>query len=179
VAHRYGWVPPGQPAGETKSITWLECDQAERDHHPVLPFLIDPAADWPVQQKESYRLTAALEDGAFTPALAEEVQRNIANLAKFKEHLNRNLRATFSTPDDLHRKIEHALREWRGETPTVEGDPAKYLEDLRKENAFIDIRGLQVGAGKAYRFPIEDLYIPLTTEGVAASKRSRSKPGDE
>jgi hypothetical protein len=45
VAHRYGWVPPDQPAGEHKSITWLECDQAERDGKPVLSFLIDPAVD--------------------------------------------------------------------------------------------------------------------------------------
>jgi len=163
VAHRYGWVPPDQPAGEYRSITWLECEQAERDDKPVLPFLIDPNADWPVQLEESYRVAAAIKDGTFTPGLPDEVQRNIANLAKFKDHLNRNLRATFRTPDDLHRKIEHALREWRGETPTIYGDPAKYLDALRQETAFIDIRGLQVGTGKAYRFPIEDLYIPLTT----------------
>jgi hypothetical protein len=163
VAHRYGWVPPDQPAGEHKSITWLECEHAERDHKPVLGFLIDPAADWPVQLKESYRLTAAMDDGTFTPTLAEEVQRNIANLAKFKQHLSRNIRPTFRNPDDLRHKIESALREWRGESPTIQGDPAKYLDALRKETAFIDIRGLQVGTGKAYRFPIEDLYIPLTT----------------
>ena len=163
VAHRYGWVPPDQPAGEYRSITWLECEQAERDDKPVLPFLIDPNADWPVQLEESYRLAAAIKDGTFTPGLPDEVQRNIDNLAKFKDHLNRNLRATFRTPDDLHRKIEHALREWRGETPTIYGDPVKYLDALRQETAFIDIRGLQVGTGKAYRFPIEDLYIPLTT----------------
>ena len=28
VAHRYGWVPPDQPAGGNKSITWLECERA-------------------------------------------------------------------------------------------------------------------------------------------------------
>jgi hypothetical protein len=108
----------------------------------------------------------------FTPALAEEVQRNIANLAKFKQHLNRNIRATFRNPDDLRGKIESALREWRGESPTVQGDPAKYLDSLRKETAFIDIRGLQVGTGKAYRFPIEDLYIPLTTAAGPAPTAS-------
>ncbi|HXM40419.1 MAG TPA: SUMF1/EgtB/PvdO family nonheme iron enzyme [Bryobacteraceae bacterium] len=163
VAHRYGWVPPDQPAGEYKSITWLECEHAEREGKLVLGLLVDPAIDWPVQLKESYRVTAAIEDGTFTPTLAEEVQRNIANLAKFKQWLSRNLRPTFQNPHDLRHKIEIALREWRGEIPTVEGDPAKYLDSLRKETAFIDIRGLQVGTGKAFRFPIEDLYIPLTT----------------
>jgi hypothetical protein len=163
VAHRYGWVPPDQPAGEYKSITWLECEHAEREGKRVLGFLVGPATDWPVQLKESYRVTAAMDDGTFTPALAEEVQRNIANLAKFKQHLSRNIRPTFRNPDDLRGKIESALREWHGESPTVQGDPAKYLGSLRQETAFIDIRGLQVGTGKAYRFPIEDLYIPLTT----------------
>src|ERR1043166_5943906 len=28
VAHRYGWVPPDQPGGSFKSITWLECEHA-------------------------------------------------------------------------------------------------------------------------------------------------------
>ena len=163
VAHRYGWVPPDQPAGDCKSITWLECEHAEREGKLVLGFLIDPDCDWPVQLKESYRLTAAIEDGTFTPALAEQVQRNVAKLGEFKQWLSRNLRATFRNPDDLRRQIESALGEWRGEAPPVKGDPAKYLDSLRKETAFIDIRGLQVGAGKAYRFPIEDLYIPLTT----------------
>ena len=163
VAHRYGWVPPDQAAGDSKSITWLECEQAEREGKLVLGFLIEPGADWPVQLKESYRLTAAIEDGTFTSGLAEDVKRNVAKLGEFRTWLSHNVRATFRNPDDLRGKIESALREWRGESPTVEGDPGKYLESLRKDTAYIDIRGLQVGAGKAYRFPIEDLYIPLTT----------------
>jgi len=28
VAHRHGWTPPDQPAGEYKSITRLECERA-------------------------------------------------------------------------------------------------------------------------------------------------------
>jgi hypothetical protein len=173
VAHRYGWVPPDQPAGEYKSITWLECEHAEREGKLVLGFLVDKDADWPVQLKESYRVTAAIEDGTFTPALAEEVQRNVARLGEFKQWLSRNVRGTFRNPDDLRGKIEGALREWRGsEAPPVKGDPGKYLDSLRKDTAFIDIRGLQVGTGKAYRFPIEDLYIPLTT---AADPGERSE----
>jgi hypothetical protein len=163
VAHRYGWVPPDQPAGDCKSITWLECEHAEREGKLVLGFLVDSDVDWSVQLRESYRVTAAIEDGSFTPALAEEVQRNVAKLGEFKKWLNRNVRATFRNPDDLRGKVSDALHEWGGRGPAVKGDPGKYLDSLRKETAFIDIRGLQVGTGKAYRFPIEDLYIPLTT----------------
>jgi hypothetical protein len=31
VAHRYGWVPPDQPADQHRSITWLECERAVAD----------------------------------------------------------------------------------------------------------------------------------------------------
>ena len=174
VAHRYGWVPTDQSAGDCKSITWLECEHAEREGKRVLGFIVDNDVDWPVQQKESYRVTAAIDDGTFKPGLPEEVQRNVAKLAEFKQWLSRNIRATFRNPDDLRGKIESALREWRGVgPPPAQGDPLKYLESLRKDTAFIDIRGLQVGTGKAYRFPIEDLYIPLTTEIGRASCRER------
>jgi hypothetical protein len=45
-------------------------------------------------------------------------------------------------------------------------DPGKYLAWLREHTEWIDVRGLQVGVGKAYRFPIRDLYVPLTSLGV-------------
>ena len=35
---------------------------------------------------------------------------------------------------------------------------------------------MQVGSGKAHRFPIEDLYIPLTTAPMAQRGQSKSKP---
>ena len=37
-------------------------------------------------------------------------------------------------------------------------DPAPYLQALRDRTSHIDIRGLQVGSGRAPRFPIEELY---------------------
>src|SRR6516225_5397534 len=70
VAHRYGWVPPDQVDGEAKSITWLECEQA-RD---LLVFVLDKDAAWPVERTEAYRLTAAFNEGTFTPGLPAEVQ---------------------------------------------------------------------------------------------------------
>jgi len=47
-------------------------------------------------------------------------------------------------------------------------DPTKYLRDVLDKSAWIDIRGLQVGTERANRFPIEDLYISLTTTGAVA-----------
>jgi len=42
-------------------------------------------------------------------------------------------------------------------------DPTLYLRSLSEQTAQIEIRGLRVGSGEAMCFPIEDLYIPLTT----------------
>ena len=39
--------------------------------------------------------------------------------------------------------------------------------NLRDQSATIEIRGLGEGAGKAPNFPIEELYIPLTTAAGA------------
>ncbi len=48
----------------------------------------------------------------------------------------------------------------------------KYLCSLRERTAYIDIRGLQVGSGRAHRFPIDELYIPLTTSVGAGGKQT-------
>ncbi len=44
-------------------------------------------------------------------------------------------------------------------------DPTKYLQDLRTDCGEISIRGLAVGTGKAHSFPIDELYIELSTAG--------------
>ena len=66
--------------------------------------------------------------------------------------------------------------------PTPAG-PTTYLCDLLTKTAFIDIRGLQVGKGQAHRFPIEDLYISLTTAlappGLDAGKLGSTRRPDE
>jgi len=48
--------------------------------------------------------------------------------------------------------------------PRLETDPRPYLEYLRSDTAFIEIRGLRLNVAEAPRFPIDDLYIPLIDE---------------
>ena len=161
VAHRYGWVPSDQPPPGGKSITWLECERAKE----VLAFVVDEKCAWPPELREAYRLTKAMEEGKYTAKLATEVKRNVAKLREFKQWLSGlGFRPTFTNPDELKAAVLAALYEHspRAAAP-LKSDPAKYLQWLREETAWIDIRGLQVGSGKAHRFPIEDLYIPLKT----------------
>src|SRR5438034_537056 len=68
LAHRYGWVPSDQPAPDSKSITWLECERvATRAGRELLVFVMDADAKWPAELTESYRVKAAIDDGTFTP----------------------------------------------------------------------------------------------------------------
>jgi formylglycine-generating enzyme required for sulfatase activity len=170
VAHRYGWVPPDQPGpkvNRTRSITWLECEKARKLKPPreLLAFLVDEKCQWPAELRESYRLEQGVP--------AEEVTRNLALLREFKQWLSGlGFRCTFTNKDDLKTGVLGALHDWLrrnrepGTAPKPEpkrSDPSKFLASLREQTAWIDIRGLQVGSGRAHRFPIDDLYIPLTT----------------
>ena len=174
VAHRYGWVPADQSAGGHKSITWLECGHAADEGKEVLAFLVDEKAPWPEEQREEHRMTAALREGREDPELLAAVAGDLRSLKALKTWLNsRGIRATFTTPEDLRGKVHFALQHWKlrhgafPPAPTARerapADPGKYLRTLLKRTGFIDIRRLQVGTGKAHRFPIEDLYISLTT----------------
>ncbi len=178
VAHRYGWKPD---EGQGKSITWLECEEALSAGQEVLAFLVDEKYEWPLDLKDSHRMAAALENGSATAELMEEVRQDIAGLRDLKKWLDGlGVRSAFTTPDDLHRKVESALRDWRQRhpewtqtadwRPSADGDPTEYLNQLREQCAWIDIRGLQVGTGRAHRFPIEDLYIPLAMSGAQDSR---------
>ena len=187
VAHRYGWVPGGKRNSGGKSITWLECEHAVKKGKEVIAFLVHEKHAWPTEFREESRLMSAALEGK-AQELVDEVQRNLSKLQEFKDWLNGlGLRKTFTTPEDLRGKIEAALRESQPQPPSrkkrapqkraPKGDPRKYLNALREETAYIDIRGLVVGSGKAHRFSIEELFIPLTTASQTEepSKAARGK----
>jgi formylglycine-generating enzyme required for sulfatase activity len=115
------------------------------------------------------------------------VQAKVKGLRELKKWLNgRDVTARFTTPEDLRGKLAAALHGWRGRHPeyappgaaglqtAVPADPTRYLDALCGRTAYIDIRGLQVGTGKAHRFPIGELYIPLSTAGVAEHEHGRT-----
>jgi hypothetical protein len=195
VAHRYGWVPPDQTGGDAKSITWLECEEARRDgagkkKMEVLAFLVaQDSGDfkWPLELREEYRLAEAAAQSKFTPELGVEVQRNLAKLQEFKKWLGApGIYHTFTSPDSLRAEVAASLRGWLTRHPEFaesleprgRNDPRAYLRALQEQTAWIDIRGLHARTGKALQpFPIEDLYIPLTTATSPAEERGQPAPG--
>jgi formylglycine-generating enzyme required for sulfatase activity len=188
LAHRYGWVPDDQPSGGDKSITWLECDQAVGKEIEVLAFILDESVgDWPERDKEEFELTRAMQEGRATPELFASVNTRVQALKNLKAWLNeRAIRSTFTNPEDLRGKVESALRAWRDRHPDAgevrlvvraqHYDPTKYLQDLRADCGEISIRGLAVGTGKAHSFPIDELYIELSTAGEDEGGRGKGQP---
>ena len=109
VAHRYGWAPQGQPDKQSKSITWLECEQIRGAGKEVLAFVVDPAHKWPAELKEAYRATEALEKGTLTRKAKAEITRNVKNLGEFKKWLDTlGFRRTFTDPDSLNSEVQGA-----------------------------------------------------------------------
>lgn len=186
IAHRYGWIPPDQPGNDDKSITWLECLQGSDGGKEVLAFVVDETHAWPIELKEEYAINEAIQNGKASAELLAEVQNRVNRLKEFKAWINsEGVRARFTTPESLRSKVSEALHHWikrhRGgaESETISGDPGKYLAQLREWVAYIDIRGLQVGSGKPHRFPIDQLYIPLTTPHAPSDGAKSSYYGEQ
>jgi len=188
VAYRFGWVPPDQREKnrkKRKSITWLECEQAKDSGKDVLVFLVDDKHDWPADLREEYALVSAARENKLTAKLAADVQWRVNRLREFKKWLGKDrVSATFTTPGHLREKIKDALRGWCEDHRITEGlgpqisDPDRYLRVVRDETSHIDIRGFQVASGRAQRFPIDDLYIPLKTVLAGKLQKPRRKARD-
>jgi hypothetical protein len=184
AAHRYGWVPPDQPDGGQKSITWLECEQAIAQGIDVLAFVVDEAQDWPPEQREEHEITqAVLQDTADAELLAK-VQDRVQQLKAFRKWLNeRGVRNSFTSPEDLRGKVESALRDWHSQPalrkpaepkpPRALEIPGGYREWLEAECADLTFSGLKVQQGQALR--LTHLYVPAVASG---QDRAPQHPGD-
>ena len=139
LGHRYGWIPNDQESGEGKSITWLECERARYEEKEVLAFVVDEATEWPPEQRESFRVAAAVEADDASSELLKEVQQNLQRLRDFKSWVSRiGIRNTFANPDDLARKVERALGEWR-ERHLEFGKPvSEVLIEQHRETASVE-----------------------------------------
>jgi hypothetical protein len=117
VAHRYGYVPePGRG-----SITRREVEAARAAGRAVLVWIVADDHPWS-EKKEQDRLTVptVLAD----PEQVEKVIEGVQGLQEFKTWLRSNYGCdTFTTPDDLGRKIAVALSNYAREK-TAGGQPA-------------------------------------------------------
>jgi hypothetical protein len=84
----------------------------------------------------------------------------------------KGLRGKQSFSEQTQKHLRKLIHEMLSDDPEADAaqianDPTVYLEDLSTKTAYINIKGLQVGKGRANRFSIEELFISLTTTHVA------------
>ena len=94
-AHRYGTVPDG----ETKSVTELEFELAQKLSKPIFAYRVGEDQPW---------LTRMIERGEGEKKLAE-----------FLKHVDKLLRSEFTTPDDLRARVAADLGRWLKDNRTT------------------------------------------------------------
>jgi hypothetical protein len=167
VAHRYGWIPPG----ETRSITELEYDAAAKAHRPMFMFEID--RDVRVKPDEDFDEG---EDRWDKQRLLEAFRKKFAG---------DQLPTTF-TELTLGTKVLHALYTWRDEQATGTSSARQGPKDdqtiteyrARAEELHSTIK--LAGFKTPLRVPmsLEDLWVPLhamvssTVSSTVGGKRS-------
>ena len=162
IDHRFG----DGPKGSKESYTQREYRAARAAKKPVLLYLAPDDFPVPANLRE--------------PDWKLDAQENFRKeLSGSKEHINS---VGFSSPDQLARQIVTDIYNWERErSASPRADTAPYLAALREETAYIDIRGLRVGNEAVHRFPIDELYTPLTTvlasEERERGRRRRATPG--
>jgi formylglycine-generating enzyme required for sulfatase activity len=65
--------------------------------------------------------------------------------------------------DKLAAELGIAVLDSSSDAKPKKQNPAAYLKELFEKTGRIDIRGLEVGSGRAYRFGIDKIYVPLRT----------------
>jgi formylglycine-generating enzyme required for sulfatase activity len=118
----------------------------------------------------------------------EEEIEQAALVVKFRKEI-RGLELAYNGAADFRDKIRDYLEKYLiqhhrvtpGRVPAaIGGDPTRYVKALREETSHFDVQGLKFGDNRAYRFSIEEFYIPLTTSsstGADEAKRGEMRAG--
>lgn len=162
------WKRFGTPTGKAESGTEEEFNLAY--------------ANWQLYQRP--RILFYFSQAAYTPKSRDELEQWGKVLA-FKEKLERKgLPRDVQSPEEfaelLREHLAKILQEWFGKQgePLPVVDFNRYLNYLREETMYIDIRGLITGESRAPRFRIDELYIPLQTTGaILTPEKSGRKAG--
>jgi formylglycine-generating enzyme required for sulfatase activity len=102
---------------------------------------------------------------------------------EFREEMGGcGLELAYNGADDFREKIRDYLEKYLKDnyrvtpgnvTAAIAGDPSRYIKALLEETSHFDVQGLRFGDNRAYRFSIEEFYIPLTTSSCGGSDAAR------
>jgi formylglycine-generating enzyme required for sulfatase activity len=164
------WKRFGTPVADALSGTQHEFDLAyeawKKTGHPQILFYFNRKPYSPKAEEELIQWQAVLRFQKGFPK--EGLWWHYNGKANFKELLRSHLESFLRGHSPLGGEQPPAPRPPR---------PRQYLTYLQELNSHIEIRGLQVGSGKAQSLPIQDLYISLTTTPAEEPDRKRVAAG--
>src|SRR5271157_5118748 len=131
------------------------------------------------KKKDSPQIFFYFNERPYYPRTTEE-NAQWGLVLKFKENFPKEgLWWPYKGKEKFKELLRNHLESYLRGQVRVEADPTRYLENLRDQTSHIEIRGLKVGSGQAMRFPIEELYIPLTTTmtGTMTDTTTGDRPG--
>lgn len=112
-----------------------------------------------------------------------EESEQATKVLKFRAELGGlGLELVYDGSDDFREKCRDYLEKYLKDhhpvspgraTAAIAGDPTRYVEALREETSHFDVQGLKFGDNRAYRFPIDEFYIPLSTSSSAGADAGR------
>jgi formylglycine-generating enzyme required for sulfatase activity len=127
-----------------------------KSRQPEVVICFNDAPYRPKDVAESKQATRVLEFREEIPGLELAYEGANDFRDKIRDYLEKYLKAHYPvTPGKV--------------TAAIAGDPTRYVKALLEETSHFDVQGLKFGDNRAYRFSIEEFYIPLTTSsGVGA-----------
>ena len=158
IGHRFG----DGPKASKESYTQREYRAARQAKKPILLYLAP----------NEFPIPANLTELAWKIKAQQKFRKELIDR---KEHI---ISVGFNSPDHLARQIVTDIYNWERERSAnpERADTTPYLAALREETAYIDIRGLRVGNEAVHRFPIDELYTPITT---VLAREQREKSGEQ
>jgi hypothetical protein len=122
-------------------------------------------------------VVVCFNDAPYRPKDVAEAKQAIRVL-EFRGEM-RGLELAYDGAADFREKIRDYLEKYLiahhpvvpgNAAAMIAGDPTRYIKALREETSHFDVQGLKFGDTRAYRFPIDEFYIPLTTSAGAAAE---------
>ncbi|MFO0368029.1 MAG: toll/interleukin-1 receptor domain-containing protein, partial [Acidobacteriota bacterium] len=154
-------------------------EKAQQENRPVIALLLDDSFAWPEKWTEDYRTRELLESTDPLRLLAQ-IQEDKAALTTFQQTLIAAGALRFGDPASFRAALAPLLSNWltqRGDTPQPgAADYETYLAYWEDQTRHIHIQIRQATSAHPYVFPIDQIYISLTT--TMAEHGARKHNGD-
>ncbi|MFN9263535.1 MAG: SUMF1/EgtB/PvdO family nonheme iron enzyme [Acidobacteriota bacterium] len=141
-------------------------EKAQQENRPVIALLLDDSFAWPEQWTEDDR-TRELLESTDPLRLIAQIKEDKAALTTFQQTLIAAGALRFGDPASFRAALAPLLSNWltqRGDTPQPgAADSETYLAYWEDQTRHIRIRIRQATSADPYVFPIDQIYISLTT----------------